>query len=109
MELDYLPVSQFIAEMWNVKLTRSRRTQVDHTIRCMFPVWWHWDGKYTTKGLVKLALGRIIKLWVAVASLYALVFAIRNGKEKSKEALRELLAKARQTATGGVQRLVDVL
>ena len=75
----------------------------------MFPVWWHWDGKYTTKGLVKLALGRIFKLWVLASSLYAVIFAVRNGKEKSKEALQVLLARATHFAKGGVQRVAGLL
>ena len=75
----------------------------------MFPVWWHWDGKYTTKGVIKLALGRILKLWVVASSLFALIFAVRNGKEKSKEALLALLARARHAAKGGVQSIAGML
>ena len=61
----------------------------------MFPVWTHWDGKYTRKGLVKLALGRILKIWMLLSAVYATVFAVRNGTAKSREALADLVSKAR--------------
>ena len=92
---------------WNS--TTYPRTQIDHTIRCMFPVWWHWDGKYTTKGLAKLTLSRIFKLWAAASVVYAVVFAARNGPTRSREALVGLVIRARTLLRSGVQRLAAAM
>jgi hypothetical protein len=75
----------------------------------MFPVWWHWKGRYTQKGLVKLALGRILKLLTLLSSIYALAFAVRNGGAKSEEALKGIVAKLRLTLKTGMQRIAGVL
>lgn len=56
------------------------RSQIDATIRHMFPVWSHWQAKYTTKGLMKLHLGRILKLVGALSAVMAVVYRLRFGQ-----------------------------
>jgi hypothetical protein len=75
----------------------------------MFPDWRHWDGKYTRKGMVKLALGRILKVWMFLSVVYAAVFAVRNGKARSRKALMEIVSRIRTLMRGGLGRLATAL
>ncbi|RMZ77538.1 hypothetical protein DV737_g4336, partial [Chaetothyriales sp. CBS 132003] len=77
------------------------RTQIDHTLRCWFPIWWHWNGQYTSKGLVKLALGRILKLWVTCTLIYTLLSLARSGKS-GKEALKQGFDRLRNLLKAGL-------
>ncbi|KAL2223473.1 putative flavin-binding monooxygenase [Thermoascus aurantiacus ATCC 26904] len=43
-------------------------SQIDFTLRCMFPVWSHWSAKYTRKGRMRLVLRRVVLL-AAVSAL----------------------------------------
>lgn len=56
------------------------RSQIDASIRHMFPVWSHWQANYTTKGLVKLHLGRILKLVATLSALVAVIYRVRFGR-----------------------------
>ncbi|OQV08247.1 hypothetical protein CLAIMM_12553 [Cladophialophora immunda] len=77
------------AKGWNA--TVYPRTQVDFTLRCMFPVWRHWDLKYTTKGRFKLAASRALRALGLVGLVWAIVFTRKHGLQRSKDLLRELL------------------
>ncbi len=87
---------------WNA--TVYPRTQVDFTLRCMFPVWRHWDVRYTRKGLVKLALTRLVKLVGIVGLIWGVVYARRNGVERTKTILREVLKRGVENARGVLAR-----
>jgi cation diffusion facilitator CzcD-associated flavoprotein CzcO len=63
---------------WNS--TTYPRSQIDASIRHMFPVWSHWNAQYTTKGLIKLQLGRILKLVALLSVLMAVAFRVRHGQ-----------------------------
>jgi cation diffusion facilitator CzcD-associated flavoprotein CzcO len=69
------------------------RSQIDASLRHMFPVWSHWDGKYTRKGLFNLYFGRLLKLMGLVSLLFALVYRIQYGgaalNEKLIQSLRQ--------------------
>lgn len=56
------------------------RSQVDASIRHMFPVWSDWVGVYTRKGLAKLWLGRLLKLFAVLSALLAVISRVRLGK-----------------------------
>jgi hypothetical protein len=85
---------------WNS--TTYPRTQIDFTLRCMFPRWSHWNATYTRKGLIKLTLGRILKAFTVLGAIWCAVLAARNGRTRSVEVLKELLFRARE----GVRRVV---
>lgn len=78
------------------------RSQIDATIRHMFPVWSHWNAKYTTKGLVKLQLGRVVKLLAVVGALAAVVYRVRNGKGALTAKAMELVQQGVVLARGYV-------
>lgn len=81
---------------WNS--TVYPRTQIDFTLRCMFPRWSHWQATYTRKGLVKLTLSRLFKLFALVGTLYGAYFAVKNGTTRTKDVLRALLFRGREGA-----------
>jgi cation diffusion facilitator CzcD-associated flavoprotein CzcO len=85
---------------WNS--TTYPRTQIDFTLRCMFPRWSHWNATYTRKGLIKLTLGRILKAFTVLGAIWCAVLAARNGRTRTVEVLKELLFRARE----GVRRVV---
>lgn len=78
------------------------RSQIDASIRHMFPVWSHWDAQYTTKGLVKLQLGRILKLVAALGVLVALAYRLKKGKGAVTARAWELAQHGMQLAKGSV-------
>ena len=45
------------------------RSQIDYSIRCMFPKWSDWNISYTTKGLWKQRIKRILTLAVFAATI----------------------------------------
>lgn len=73
---------------WNA--TVYPRTQIDFTLRCMFPRWDHWDVKYTRKGLVRLRLRRILKVLGLLITVWGAAFAARNGVSRMKVVLAEM-------------------
>jgi len=85
---------------WNA--TVYPRTQVDFTLRCMFPRWDHWTAEYTRKGRVRLTLGRILKLFGLAVALYTAIFTARNGLRGTKQALT-------QTLRRGLESLRDLI
>ncbi|KAJ9606787.1 hypothetical protein H2200_008796 [Cladophialophora chaetospira] len=74
---------------WNA--TVYPRTQVDFSLRCMFPVWWHWDIQYTRKGLLRLAVRRLVRLVGVLGLLWGALYVRRNGVQRSREVVREVL------------------
>ncbi|KAI1616944.1 cyclohexanone monooxygenase [Exophiala viscosa] len=88
---------------WNA--TVYPRTQIDFTLRCMFPRWDHWNAKYTRKGLVKLQLGRILKLFGVLVAVWGVVFTARNGLRSTREVARHFLARGVEGVRGLVARI----
>ena len=44
-------------------------SQIDYSIRCMFPKWSDWNIQYTTKGLLKHRISQILKVIALAASI----------------------------------------
>ena len=84
-------VNWYTDEKTNWNATVYPRTQVDFSLRCMFPVWRHWDIRYTRKGLFRLGLTRLVKLVGVVGLVWGLVFMRRHGVERMKDVVRELV------------------
>jgi cation diffusion facilitator CzcD-associated flavoprotein CzcO len=76
------------------------RSQIDATIRHTFPVWSHWNAQYTTRGLVKLQLSRILKLLAVLSALTAVVYRVRNGKGALTAKMVELVQQGLGLAKG---------
>lgn len=72
---------------WNS--TVYPRTQIDYTLRCMFPRWRHWNVKYTRKGLLALWATRMVKTLNVVAILLAGIYVLKNGRVAALRRLRE--------------------
>ncbi|KAK5464926.1 hypothetical protein LTS15_001489 [Exophiala xenobiotica] len=88
---------------WNS--TVYPRTQIDFTLRCMFPRWSHWDAKYTRKGLIKLQLGRILKLFALVVAVWGSIFTARNGVRSTRDVLAQVLRRSLEGVKGLVNRV----
>jgi cation diffusion facilitator CzcD-associated flavoprotein CzcO len=87
---------------WNA--TVYPRTQVDFTIRCMFPVWRHWDLDYTRKGSLKLATRRVTKLISIVTLLWAVIAMRRVGVTKARAQVIDLLTRGFETGRNLISR-----
>ncbi|RMD44689.1 hypothetical protein DV735_g393, partial [Chaetothyriales sp. CBS 134920] len=83
-------------------------SQVDHTLRCYFPVWSHWHGQYTRKGWFKLALSRGVKLWVASAIIYGL-FALSKGGKSAQDVVKQGFGRLRNLLKLGLAGLYAAL
>ena len=44
-------------------------SQIDYSIRCMFPKWSDWNIQYTTKGLLKHRISQVLKVIALAASI----------------------------------------
>lgn len=57
-------------------------SQVDYSIRCMFPKWSDWNIQYTTKGLIKQRIKqtlRVVTLFTSIVGLYYIRKDVRGG------------------------------
>ena len=93
----------FTKDGWNA--TVYPRTQIDFTLRCMFPRWSHWQATYTRKGLVKLTLVRLSKLLAFVGTLYGAYFTVKNGRARTKDILKDVFLRAREGLLALVARV----
>ena len=97
-----------------VKLTLiiNSFSQIDYSIRCMFPKWSDWNIQYTTKGLIKHRIAQTIKVIALAASIIAawkirhdfrggLTAFLRMGNQYLKFGLLSLLMSVQR----GVSRL----
>jgi hypothetical protein len=64
-------------EGWNS--TVYPYTQIDFTLRNMFPNYKHWDYSYTKKGLIKGRIEKFLRLLTYAAAFFALYRAKQNG------------------------------
>lgn len=87
---------------WNA--TVYPRTQVDFSLRCMFPVWRHWNIQYTRKGLFRLALSRLVKSVGILSLIWGTLYVRRNGLHRSREAIAQILARAVESTRGILAR-----
>jgi cation diffusion facilitator CzcD-associated flavoprotein CzcO len=85
---------------WNA--TVYPRTQVDFSLRCMFPVWSHWDLQYTTKGVARYWSRRFTRLVGVLALLWTLVTVRRLGAARASGLVRESLVRG----LGGVRSVL---
>jgi hypothetical protein len=79
-----------------------RRTQIDFSLRCMFPVWSHWTATMTRRGRVLWTLRRLYKTLTYLMVIVALGYRLRYGREKTNETFRSLLAKPLGMLRGGL-------
>ena len=90
-----------------------RRSQIDFSLRCMFPKWRDWNIEYTPKGLRKLQLQqaiRIIGLVLALYTAYSIRHDFRGGvleiRRMAVDLVRRGLHSALAVLDGGVKRVV---
>jgi len=77
---------------WNS--TMYPRSQVDHTIRCWFPNWSHWNITRTNKGLVKHGLSRTLRVLAIGFAIVAFYRGRQSGmKLKNMPALATMSVK----------------
>ncbi|KAI9722351.1 MAG: hypothetical protein M1812_001823 [Candelaria pacifica] len=69
--------SWYINDGWNS--TVYPYSQIDFTLRCMFPKWGDWNIKYTRKGMLKLRLRQILGYFGLIAAMAGLLWARRSG------------------------------
>ena len=81
------------------------RTQIDYTIRCMFPRYSDWTATYTRKGLFMSYFRLTLKLFAAMGAIYALIFRFRNGKDASNEQIRRFTGMLRGYLGAGLDVL----
>ncbi len=53
--------------LWFLLTPQRRDSQIDFSIRCMFPKWKDWNLQYTRKGLLKKRAGRALRICALVA------------------------------------------
>lgn len=88
---------------WNS--TVYPRTQIDHTLRCMFPRWSHWDARYTTKGKFMLLFRTVWKTAVFVSTIAGAGYIYQYGGTAMMQKSRELLRLVRDVV---VDRLKEI-
>ena len=88
---------------WNA--TVYPRTQIDYTLRCMFPRYSHWNAKYTRKGVLMSYFRLTLKLFAAMGAVYSLFYTITKGRKAS----REQIARFTTLLRGYVRSGLDVL
>lgn len=63
---------------WNASV--YPRSQIEFSLRYMFPRWSHWHFTYTRKGLLMWRLRLIFRSFAALVLLTALLWSIKNGR-----------------------------
>ena len=68
----------------NVKANASpiSYSQIDYSIRCMFPKWSDWNIQYTRKGLIKRRISQLVRtvaLLTAILGAYYIRKDVRGG------------------------------
>lgn len=89
----------------------ARYSQVNFTLRCMFPRWSHWEAEYTPKGLMKLRLRRSIKYGVLLLTAFGIYRMRKLGLTLGslgpllKEYARSVLVTLQSVIVGGLEAL----
>ena len=89
------------------------KSQIDYSLRCMFPKWSDWNIQYTSKGLRKLQIQqtlKIIGLTLAIYVAYAIRHDFRGGlrafRKTAMTYVRMTIHRALGRLDGAVSRLV---
>jgi hypothetical protein len=102
LECDCLSVSvNTVLAMFKLTSPR-RRSQIDFTLRCMFPRYSDWDVSYTRKGLIKYRVLRTLKYLATFSTLLATVWSFKAGKARSKACISSALTAFRYYVVAGV-------
>ena len=57
--------------------------------------------------MIKLTLGRILKLVAALSAFMAVVYRVRNGKQKTNQIVASLMLQMRQIVRTQLERIVS--
>lgn len=81
-----------------------RRSQIDYTIRTLFPQWRHWTASYTPKGQFKARLQWIVTRLAILGLLAAIIWTTRNGQPNGgvRGSFRSLLTTVRSALLVGL-------
>lgn len=88
---------------WNS--TVYPRTQIDYTLRCMFPRYSHWNATYTRKGLLLNYFRLTLKLFAAMSTVFGAYYTITKGTKASREQIAKFAAILRGYARSGLDFL----
>lgn len=86
----------------------NRYSQIDYSIRCMFPRWNHYHLRYTTKGLVKNWAWRSLRSALLVLVLMGTVWVRQEGVSL-RAVPGTLLQYGRQTIARGLIALAQMI
>ena len=70
------PTPLYLSALTHVNSTSF--SQIDYSIRCMFPKWSDWNIQYTTKGLIKHRLAQTLKVIALVVSITGAFYIRRD-------------------------------
>ena len=56
------------------------RSQVDASLRHMVVKWWDWEAVRTRKGMVKVGVGRLLKVFGLLVAVMGVVYRVRYGQ-----------------------------
>lgn len=92
-----------------------RYSQIDFTLRCMFPKWSDWDLQYTRKGLLKRQARQALSVLLVasvVVGAYTLRSAVLKGSTSSGGTLHVLRSYLKSGLLGlwsQIHRAIDLL
>ena len=89
-----------------------RYSQVDYSIRCMFPKWGDWEIQYTRKGIIREKVKRALKV-LAFAAFVVAAFKIRKhpitGLMALPNVLKRIFKQSLMMALGTLDRAMSWL
>jgi cation diffusion facilitator CzcD-associated flavoprotein CzcO len=88
---------------WNS--TTYPRTQIDYTLRCMFPRYSHWTATYTWKGLLIKNLRLTLRLFAALSAVFGAYYTVVKGRKASREQIRRFTEVVRGYMRSGLDGL----
>ena len=83
-----------------------RYSQVDFSIRCMFPKWGDWDIHYTGKGMIRQRVKQILQLLSFIAILMG-ALSIRQDPVAGLAAIPSVLTQMVQMALSTMLGMLD--
>lgn len=89
------------ASGWNA--TAYPYSQIDYSIRCMFPKWSDWNIRYTTKGLVKQRVRQTLRVLALVAMIVGLYYI----RKDVRGGLRALDSFVKQNVKSGLLKMLS--
>jgi hypothetical protein len=85
-------------------INKSRYSQINFTLRCMFPTWKDWDIIYTRRGLATRRLKILLKSF-AVLAVFIWVYNLRKSGRTAKIVLQDIARDLLQGSGHALQRL----